>query len=199
MELRIPERREFCDFYEHDLKEAFPAEELKPLHAMEQMWDEGVYRPWCLFNGDSIIGCALVWEYEPGWVLFDYLCVTAKQRSGGLGSKLIQMLLAAERGNVLFGEAEIAEFAPDPNMARRRLGFYARNGAKKAFYDVTLFGVPFHTLYWSDGEIDENELLAKHKAIYRNRFPNGRYEKFFNIPWDISMGVPELLPWEEDI
>ena len=158
MELKIPTREEFRSFYQTDLTEAFPAEELKPLAAMEALWDAGRYRPWCCYEGGKIIGCALVWQYEPGWVLFDYLCVTAAARGGGLGSKLIAMLLEKERGSVVFGEAEIVRYAPDPDMARRRLNFYERNGARRAYYDTTLFGVPFHTLYWADGAVDEDKL-----------------------------------------
>lgn len=199
MELKIPSREEFRAFYNTDLTKAFPEEELKPLSAMEFLWDNGKYRPWCLYDGGKIIGCALVWQYEEKWVLFDYLCITHASRGGGLGSQLISMVLEKEKGNVLFGEAEIEKYAPDPAMARRRMGFYERNGAKKAYYNTTLFGVPFHTLYWADGEIDEDELLQKHQTVYREHFTNGRYEKFINIPWDESMGVPELLPWEEEV
>lgn len=199
MELKIPTREAFRAFYESDLKTAFPEEELKPCAVMEQLWDKGVYRPWCLFDGDKIIGCAVVWQHEPGWVLFEYLCVTARERGGGLGSELIALLLQAERGSVVFGESEIPDFAPDPAMARRRMGFYQRNGAKRAFYDVTLFGVPFHTLYWSDGAVDETVLLEKHRAVYRSHFTLERYEKFITIPWDESMGAPQRRPWEEDV
>lgn len=196
MELKIPTREEFRAFYRRHLTEAFPEEELKPLSAMEMLWDKGVYRPWCLCEDGEIVGCALVWQGEPGWVLFDYLCIAASRRTGGLGSRLIAMVREKERGSVLFGEAEIVRFAPDAAMAQRRLGFYQRNGAKRAAYDTALFGVPFHTLYWADGAVDEAELLEKHQKIYRAYLSSERYRKFIVIPWDESMGVPELQ-WEE--
>ena len=50
-----------------------------------------------------------------------------------------------DRGNVIFGESEIPCYAPDPAMAERRLGFYARNGARTAGYDTEMFGVPYKT------------------------------------------------------
>lgn len=196
MELKIPTREEFRAFYQTDLTEAFPEEELKPLSAMEFLWDKGVYRPWCLYEDEKIIGCVFVWQDEPGWVLLDYLCITAQKRGGGLGSELIAWVREKERGNVLFGEAEIVKYAPDSAMAQRRLGFYERNGAKRAAYDTALFAVPFHTLYWAEAEVDEEELLAKHRKIYRAYLGPERYRKFIVIPWDESMGVPELL-WEE--
>lgn len=197
MEIKIPTREEFRAVYQRDLLTAFPKEELKPLAAMELMWDRGVYRPWCMYEGREIVGCALVWEYEPGWVLFDYLCVAAPRRNSGIGSEIMTKLLEAERGNVLFGEAEIPAYAPDPEMARRRLGFYQRNGCRKADYDVTLFGVPFHTLYWTETPISEAELLRKHQSIYRERFGEEDYRWFFHIPWDEAMGLPEKIAWNE--
>lgn len=197
MTIKIPTRQELRMVYERDLKTSFPAEELRPLYAMEELCDRGVYRPWCVYEDGEIIGCAFVWEYEPGWVLFDYLCVAAARRNDGIGSALIAKLVEAEKGNVLFGESEIPAYAPDAGMAQRRIGFYVRNGAKKAFYDTALFGVPYHTLYWSEQEIDENELLEKHQAIYRSRFPEPQYRKLFRIPWEISMGMPQAQPWEE--
>lgn len=196
MELKIPTREDFRAFYNCVLTEAFPEEELKPLKAMEALWDMGRYRPWCMYEDGNIIGCALVWQEEAGWVLFDYLCVTAQRRGRGLGSQLIAAVREKERGSVLFGEAEVVRFAPDAAMAQRRLGFYERNGAKRAAYDTALFGVPFHTLYWADGTVNEAELLEKHQKIYRAYLSGERYRKFIVIPWDEAMGVPELQ-WEE--
>ena len=56
MELRIPSPEQLRTVYGAHLREAFPAAELKPLANMEQMWREGGYRPWCLFDGDDIVG-----------------------------------------------------------------------------------------------------------------------------------------------
>ena len=127
MELRIPTLEQLRTVYDRDLRTAFPAAELKPLKNMEEMWAEGRYRPWCLVDGDDIAGEAFLWLGHPGWALLDYLCVAADRRNGGLGSVILEKLREAERGNVIFGESEIPCYAPDPAMAERRLGFYARN------------------------------------------------------------------------
>ena len=156
MELRIPTLEQLRTVYDRDLRTAFPAAELKPLKNMEEMWAEGRYRPWCLFDGDDIAGEAFLWLGHPGWALLDYLCVAADRRNGGLGSVILEKLREAERGNVIFGESEIPCYAPDPAMAERRLGFYARNGARTAGYDTEMFGVPYKTLYWAEGKVDES-------------------------------------------
>ena len=69
MELRIPTLEQLRTVYDRDLRTAFPAAELKPLKNMEEMWAEGRYRPWCLFDGDDIAGEAFLWLGHPGWAL----------------------------------------------------------------------------------------------------------------------------------
>ena len=83
MELRIPTLEQLRTVYDRDLKEAFPSAELKPLRNMEEMWAADRYRPWCLFDGDDIVGEAFLWLGHPGWALLDYLCVSPARRNGG--------------------------------------------------------------------------------------------------------------------
>ena len=60
MELRIPSVEQLRTIYDRDLKEAFPTAELKPLRNIEQSWAEGWYKPYCLFDGDNIVGEAFL-------------------------------------------------------------------------------------------------------------------------------------------
>ena len=158
MELRIPTLEQLRTVYDRDLRASFPAAELKPLRNIEEMWAGGQYRPWCLFDGDDIAGEAFLWLGHPGWALLDYLCVASDRRNGGLGSVILEKLREAEGDTVIFGESEIPDYAPDPAMAERRLGFYARSGARTAGYDTEMFGVPYKTLYWAAGDVDEAAL-----------------------------------------
>ena len=84
MEMRLLRGDEMALFYTRDLDSAFPAAELKPLRAMEAARQTGKYHPWGLFDGDDLVGGAFTWEYAPGWVLFDYLCVARHRRNDGL-------------------------------------------------------------------------------------------------------------------
>jgi GNAT superfamily N-acetyltransferase len=195
LELKLPTEAQLEEIYRRDLEAAFPAAELKPLREMRAELSRGEYRPWCLFDGGEIAGEAFVWERTPGFGLFDYLCVPEPRRGAGLGSLLIGRLLEAERGKVLFGESEIPEYAPDPAAAERRLGFYRRNGAKRAGYDSCVFGVPYHTLYWAEGDASDEALIAAHAAAYRSSLPPRIFESCIRIPWDPSMGVPVPIPW----
>ena len=87
MELRIPSVEQLRTIYDRDLKEAFPTAELKPLRNIEKSWTEGWYRPYCLFDGDNIVGEAFLWLGHPGWALLDYLCVSSTARNAGAGER----------------------------------------------------------------------------------------------------------------
>ena len=146
MELRLPSPEQLRTVYDRDLKESFPPAELKPLRNMEKSWAEGWYKPYCLFDGDSIVGEAFLWLGHPGWALLDYLCVSGPRRSGGIGASILQKLREQEEDTVIFGESEAPEDAPDPDMAVRRLGFYARCGAWDTHYTEHLFDAWFRIL-----------------------------------------------------
>jgi GNAT superfamily N-acetyltransferase len=197
MELRVLSEKELAAVYRRHLVPAFPPSELRPLHAMREMVRQGVYRPWGLADGEEIVGEAFVWACAPGWGLLDYLCVAPERRGGGLGTALIAAVREAERGTVLFGEAEVPACAPDPDAARRRLDFYRRCGARQARYRAAVFGVPYHTLFWAEGAMDEAALLAVHREAYRSRLGPAAWRRFIRIPWEESMGMPEKHPWEE--
>ena len=197
MELRIPSPEQLRTVYDRDLKEAFPAAELKPLGNMERMWAEGWYRPWCLFDGDNIVGEAFLWLGHPGWALLDYLCVSSQARNAGLGALILAKLREVEPGTVVFGEAEAPEHAPDPAMAERRLGFYARNGLQTAGYDTEVFGVHYKTLYLADHKVEDAALMAEHDFVYKNSFTPEKYAKYVRIPYDPAKVPGEQVAWDQ--
>ena len=110
MELRIPSVEQLRTIYDRDLKEAFPTAELKPLRNIEKSWAEGWYKPYCLFDGDNIVGEAFLWLGHPGWALLDYLCVSSIRRNGGVGASILEKLREREADTVICGP---------PGMIRR--------------------------------------------------------------------------------
>ncbi len=197
MEIRLLNDKELEEVYRRHLIPAFPASELRPLRAMQEMAHQGIYRTYGLVEGAEILGEALLLDCAPGWKLFDYLCVAPEHRNGGLGAAMIAELVKAERGCVIFGESEVPEYAPDPDMAARRMAFYERCGARQAGYLASVFGVIYHALYLAEGAVDEAALMAAHENAYRGRLPAKLFQRFIRIPWDPSMGMPEKHPWEE--
>ena len=197
MELRLPTIEQLRTVYDRDMKEAIPPAELKPLSAIERMWREGWYTPWCLFDGDEIVGQCFLWLGHPGWALLDYLCVSARARNSGLGSVMLAKLAEAEPDAVIFGEAEAPVHAPDPAMAERRLGFYLRNGLRIAGYDTDIFGVHYKTLYLADEEVEDRELMEAHRAVYRGSFTAEKYARHVVIPRDPALPPIEQIPWDQ--
>ncbi|MCF2665114.1 GNAT family N-acetyltransferase [Oscillibacter valericigenes] len=197
MELRLPTIEQLRTVYDRDMKEAFPSAELKPLSAIERMWREGWYTPWCLFDGDEIVGQCFLWLGHPGWALLDYLCVSARARNSGLGSVMLAKLAEAEPDTVIFGEAEAPVHAPDPAMAERRLGFYARNGLRLADYETEVFGVHYKTLYLAKGEVDERQLMAEHRFVYENSFAPDKFARYVRIPYDPNRAPGAKVAWEQ--
>lgn len=197
MELRIPTAEQLISVYAADLKEAFPPAELKPLRAMQEMWAEGWYRPLCLFDGDDIVGECFLWLGHPGWALLDYLCVSSRCRNGGIGALLLSKMLEKESGMVILGESEAPTHAPDPEMAKRRLGFYDRNNARMAGYDTEMFGVHYKTLYWAQTEIPDERLIEEHRFIYQNQFSPEIYNRYVQIPRDPEAPPGVQVPWNE--
>lgn len=197
MELRLPSLEQLRTVYDRDLKKSFPAAELKPLRNIEQGWEEGLYLPYCLFDGDNIVGEAFLWLGHPGWALLDYLCVADGCRNGGIGSVILQKLREREAGTVIFGESEAPEDAPDPEMAQRRLGFYARNGLRTAYYDTEMFGVHYKTLYLAAGDVDEDVLQQEHRYVYESTFSADKYHKYVRIPFDPAAVPGEKVAWQQ--
>lgn len=199
MELRIPTLEELREIYNEDMTEAFPEAELKPLASMEKMWNEGWYKPYCLYDDDGAgpIGTAFLWLGHPGWAILDYLCVVAGWRNDGFGGEILRMLHEMEPETVIFGEAEAPIHAPDPAMAERRLGFYARCGLRTAGYDTEMFGVHYKTLYLANREVADADLMAEHEFIYRNSFDPEKYEKFIRIPFDPEAEPGAKVAWEQ--
>lgn len=197
MELRLPSLEQLEMVYERDLRVSFPAAELKPLRIIRRMLDDGLYRPWCLFDGEKIIGECFLWLGEPGWALLDYLCVSPAYRNGGTGALILEKMRERERDTVILGESELPRFAPDPAMAERRLGFYARNGARTAGYDTEMFGVPYKTLYWSDEPLPDQRVMEAHRAIYLSRFSPEKYAKYVRIPRQPDAEPLPKVAWNE--
>lgn len=197
MELRIPTLPQLKTIYHDHLRASFPPAELKPLRAIEEMCRDGCYRPWCLFDGDELVGEGFLWLGRPGWALLDYLCVSPRRRNGGLGALLLEKLRGAEPDTVILGESEAPEDAPDREMALRRLGFYARSGARTAGYDCAMFGVHYKTLYWAEAPVDDEQLMEQHRFIYQNRFSPEKYARYVRIPWRADAAPVPQVPWDE--
>lgn len=199
MDLRILTPEELKTVYETDLSAAFPPAELKPLAAMEAMRAQDLYDPLVLVDeAGTWLGYILLWKHEDRrHILVDYLCVPADRRNGGIGGKLLQAVRARYPADTVFlGESEAPTGDPGKDgMILRRLGFYARNGARTLSYDNALFGVHFKTICWMNGEPDEDEIMRKHQEIYLHQFGQEKYDRYIQIPLRPGEAVRPVADW----
>ena len=108
----------------------FPPEELKPFAAMQTLYEAGAYHPMGAWEGEDMVGYALLWESPgTGYLLLDYLGVEASRRNAGLGGEILRLLQGAfrDRKGILV-ESEAPDGDGRDVLRQRRMGFYRRNG-----------------------------------------------------------------------
>ena len=139
---------ELTKVYLNEMRRDFPQSELKPLSMILNSEAAGTAHTWGVFDGDALmayllmvrpVGCAAS--------QLDYFAVLPSYREAGLGASLLAALPNHENGaSSILIEAECPEKAEDEAMAVRRLGFYARCGAKDTGWTEHLFDAWFRVL-----------------------------------------------------
>lgn len=200
MILRDLSLQELEGLHKTELHEAFPPEELKPFAAMRTLYNNGVYHPVGAFDGDELLGYALLWD-SPGhkYVLIDYLGVPAAKRNGGLGGTILRMLgeRFADYDGIIV-ESEAPEGGPEDRLRKRRMDFYRRAGFVFLDYECVLFGVRYAVCLLSpSGKGTEAGTLAAHQALYHSQFPHWAYDKFIQIPRDPEHPLAPPESWAE--
>ena len=154
-------------WYREELCEAFAENERKPLPDILALLQAGRYELWGLFEGEQMLGYAGLWK-GPGipLVLLDYLGVTARLRSRGLGAEILARLRSMGRPLVAEAELPTAEgSAAENDLRRRRIAFYRRNGFTPA-YEMATCGMRWQALLSGAEELAPEDVTAWHRALY---------------------------------
>ena len=171
MYLRPMTASEVKQWYDRELTRAFPPDECKPLSEIAALMERGRYEALGLYEEDALLGYAtLLWEPAwPGYVLLDYLGVTAAHRNRGLGGRICSQLRARCRDRAVMiteAEAPVPGGAPAENALRcRRLAFYEHCGFRPV-YEIGACGARFQALVLGTPPEGRAELAAAHRAIY---------------------------------
>lgn len=112
------QNREFDRFYAL-LEASFPADEYRPYEAQKAVLARPEYQ---ILTNDAQDAMLTLWRF-PTFAYLEHLVVAPGGRNRGLGSQLLQSLLSGLTVPLVL-EAE----PPETELARRRLGFYQRNG-----------------------------------------------------------------------
>ena len=153
------------ELYHTALPRDFPAAELKPFAEIQRLLDAGIYEP-LLLTDDAGVRLAYAWQVVlPGQrtALLDYFAVRCDLRGGGVGT---QALL----------ECEHPAEAPDPAVARRRIGFYLRAGARATALESRVFGTRYAVLSLPcGGTVPDAALCKELRALYKTMMPQPYY------------------------
>ena len=171
LKLQTPEEGKL--FFQRDMQRDFPEDEIKPWFVIEELLRQGVYEllgAWC---DDVQVGYA--WMFVPAGesILVDYLAVLPEYRGTGVGTAVLQALRQRYNDKLIILESEFPDEAPEPDVARRRLGFYHRAGFVNTGVEVILFGVHFCILSYGEDPHAREHM----ESLYRAMFPDQQYEK----------------------
>lgn len=183
MECRKLTKEELIFIYETYAALHFPKEELKPVKAIERLWEERKYMAYGLYEKEELVAYACFVQLpESKTLLLDYYAVLELYRGGGAGGeflKLLQTKLTDCTGIYIESEEPgSAVNEEEKNIRERRIGFYQRNGAEAAGMFSVLFGVAYRILYLPcAGKLPEpKEHYANLEQIYKGMFSEKHYE-----------------------
>jgi len=126
-------------------RRAFPRYERKPFKIIRRMQREGRTDVWLAEQDGHFAGLAATIN-GGDTILLDYLAVHEKRRNKGVGSAMLQALLALYEGCGLFVEIEAADRDDPTGEKARRKAFYLRNGLTDMHVVAILFGVRMELL-----------------------------------------------------
>lgn len=176
MEFRAMNEQEIRGWYSREFITTFPPNEQKPLSFIMGLIAGGRYTLMGLYEGASLLGYASLQTAPdcPGYVLLDYLGVTAARRNGGLGGQILSLLEKRYRGTacvIVEAESPVPGGDPAENALRvRRIGFYERCGLRRA-YEMGACGIRCQVLTLGDSGAPE-ALAAAHRGIYGSGRPD---------------------------
>ena len=133
---------------------AFPEQEKKPLQIMENLIADNRMEMLAMVDEDVFVGLAInLIDTEQNRALLDYYAIVPEKRSGGYGSKGLEVLLDRFKNQKYIFEIETQdEKAENAEERKRRKAFYLRNGLKETGLFVNAYNTDFEILT-PDGEL----------------------------------------------
>ncbi len=106
------------------LCDSFPTDERRPYEKQKELLQKSSYKLLGYVDGQSeeIKGIIAIYEFY-AFIFVEHLAVSAKYRNCGLGSDILKELMGGSDLPICL-EVEL----PETELAKRRIGFYQRNG-----------------------------------------------------------------------
>jgi len=130
MEKRLEKlcRRDFDKVYSV-LQVSFPEDERRDYEGQMALFDNGYYTIYVLKDDGEVKAFITVYEFED-FTFAEHFAVAPGYRNCGLGSEVLDLLKKTVKAPICL-EVEL----PETDMAKRRIGFYKRNGFFYNDYD----------------------------------------------------------------
>lgn len=141
--------KEITKIYETRMTRDFPPMELKPLHNIIDMMEQGIYESLFVYDQEPVGYALVLLPKGISYGLLDYLGTFSEKRNLGYGGQVLEELRKYYQDRTLMIESEYPEDAPDRKMAVRRLQFYQRNGAVDTGVESRIFGAHYVNLILS--------------------------------------------------
>lgn len=169
--------KEITEIYETRMTKDFPPMELKPLHNIIDMMEQGIYESLLVYDQEPVGYALVLLPKGISYGLLDYLGTFSEKRNQGYGGQILKELITYYQDRKLMIESEYPDDAPDRRMAARRLQFYQRNGAVDTGVESRIFG-----------------------AHYINLILSGQQENMnFVIPMAVPLVLPSAVPSAEEV
>lgn len=160
-----------CQFVEALLMDAFPPEEYRELRQFREYTDRiANFYANILFDDDLPIGFITYWDFDSFYYV-EHFATNPALRNGGYGTRVLEYLC-----NYLTQPIVLEVERPIKEMAKRRIGFYQRQGFvlwEKDYYQPPYKSgddsLPMYLMAYGDLEPEKDyEMIRKkvHSAVY---------------------------------
>ncbi len=177
--------QEMHDIYFADMIHQFPDSERRTWSNIERLFERGLYAAYGLFEDDSIRAYGTCASLPGGHdMILDYLAVPDVWKNRGYGSMFLKRLQSViPNTDRILVETEDPDVLQDEqrDIAKRRLGFYARNGFLESNVLIDLFSVQYRLYFYGGTNNTDSGLITAADAIYRALQPPELYKKHVRL------------------
>ncbi len=171
--------QEIKQIHSNELKRDFPPQELRPFSIISRLFEMDEYFGLGAFEGEKLIGYALIARPKAGTPLLDYYAISPEKRGAGIGSEFIKNIREAAGGSIMLEveDPEHAENDDELKLRTRRIAFYDRAGVRMTGVRARVFGVYFAIMGFFPETIDDEDVRSDLISVYHKLFPPKMYEK----------------------
>ena len=155
------------------IEKSFPVDEYRVRKQQEALFSDDSYIVYGLKEADALKAFVSTWQFDD-FVFIEHFAVNPLYRNNGLGAKILNALVQNLKKRVCL-EVEL----PTTVMARRRIGFYERNGFFLNTYPYEQpplsqgkKALPLYVMT-SGGFVDEQQFSRMKNALLRKVYRKG--------------------------